>query len=454
MGEKMRLLLFCGFLIICAVLGGSSRDDVLSDLPVRLGALIVIGLSIAAVDRAALDRIRLPLVLLGCLALWMTAQLVPLSPWCWRHLPGREPFVVIAAAAGQSAAWRPISLTPDLTLNALLGLLPPLAALLGSATFSQREQWIVLLITVVGSITSALVGLAQLADVAPYFYSPTNIGDPVGFFANRNHQALLEAITMPLVFLLCARIRRRPGLPAIIPALCYLMIIFLLAELVVAGSRAGLVLGLVGLGATVASTKGRLLEGTAKSSGRLLRSLPMIGSMLCLAALILLAQFTGRGQTISRLLFSDESIDERYTLAPSVWRMTLRMFPVGGGFGSFDSVYRTFQPSSLLSPTYFNHAHNDLLEWAYEGGLPAIILCLILINWIARRAAIALRAPTFSGRELAMLGSIVLVLECIASSVDYPLRTPTLSVMFGLALNWLSIAGKGAGRQRSTDIAP
>ena len=52
---------------------------------------------------------------------------------------------------------------------------------------------------------------------------------------------------------------------------------------------------------------------------------------------------------------------------------------VGAGPGT-----STTDPATI-ERTYVNHAHNDYLELALEGGIPAIVLMLLFLAWWARR---------------------------------------------------------------------
>lgn len=51
---------------------------------------------------------------------------------------------------------------------------------------------------------------------------------------------------------------------------------------------------------------------------------------------------------------------------------------MGSGPGTFPEVYRQFQPLELGHYS-INHAHNDYLEWLFEGGLVAAVILLVLL---------------------------------------------------------------------------
>ena len=72
------------------------------------------------VSRSAFCWPRPPLVLL---------QLIPLPPATWETLPGRQTVVKGYTAVGMAAPWLPVSLTPNATWDAGLGLVIPPAAM-------------------------------------------------------------------------------------------------------------------------------------------------------------------------------------------------------------------------------------------------------------------------------------------------------------------------------------
>lgn len=91
-------------------------------------------------------------------------HLAPLPPTIWQALPGRDLIVAIDEAAGLSGVWRPLTMDPTMTRNALWSLAAPLAGLVLAAqlTFEQHKS-ILLCILGIGSL-SALLGLVQIVE--------------------------------------------------------------------------------------------------------------------------------------------------------------------------------------------------------------------------------------------------------------------------------------------------
>src|SRR3546814_13881261 len=92
----------------------------------------------------------------------MALQLVPLPPDIWHGLPGRSTIVAIDRLVGQAELWRPLSLTPSQTLNALLAMTVPLAALFLAAQMTTDEYPPLITAVVVIACASAVLGLLQI----------------------------------------------------------------------------------------------------------------------------------------------------------------------------------------------------------------------------------------------------------------------------------------------------
>jgi O-antigen ligase len=108
--------------------------------------------------------------------------------------------------------------------------------------------------------------------------------------------------------------------------------------------------------------------------------------------------------------------------------------PFGSGLGTFQPVYQQFEPTSLLSTIYLNQAHNEPMQLAIEGGLPAIFLLLSFLGWWLQAVVQTTGQKTSVSRRALgtamVVGSLILLLS---SLVDYPLRTPLLSSFFAIA---------------------
>jgi O-antigen ligase len=117
--------------------------------------------------------------------------------------------------------------------------------------------------------------------------------------------------------------------------------------------------------------------------------------------------------------------------------MTRTFFPWGSGVGTFDPVFRHFEPFALLKLTYFNQAHNDIVQTVLEGGIFGVALLATFVLWWAVATLRAWRAAPSPQALAARAGSAVVLLCLLASIVDYPLRTALMLSMFSIAAVWL-----------------
>lgn len=430
-----------GFLgVALAVTGGASRFDETQQVLARLGALAAILATLWPVDFETLRRHGRLLGGLLLLYALIAAQLVPLPPQMWASLPGHGPYAQIAAGTN-AWVWRPFSLTPDRTLNALLALLPMSAALLASLYLDARgRQWVGWGIVAIAG-ASALLGLVQLSGggTSLHPYRESSLDSPVGLFANRNHQAVLLACALPYIGALSG-IRLRDGANRVLLVGMPALVGLILLALVSTGSRMGLALAVLGL-----VTGFWCFWSSGYRVPRARRRAPVraaiAGVVLILLAAVSLAAI--HGGVIERLTATDRVSETRAAIFAPLVETARAFFPLGAGYGSFENVYRQFEPNSLLSTIYMNQAHNEPLQLAIEGGVPALILLLLFLAWWAQAAwRIAVPAEPGRRRAIARAAFSATVMLMLSSLVDYPLRTPLLSALFAVACIEMLKAGR------------
>jgi hypothetical protein len=106
----------------------------------------------------------------------------------------------------------------------------------------------------------------------------------------------------------------------------------------------------------------------------------------------------------------------------------------GYGLGTFPEVYQRY--AIKVFPFYANHAHNDWIEFADEGGIPFLLMILVPF---AAAIPIALRHPWGLGVVSVMLHACV----------DFPFARPAVSGWMFLLLGLLYMARtrERAGRE-------
>ncbi len=439
--QSILAAVFVACFVITACGGGSSRPDVAALMVVRIAAVSLFAATMLLVPAVRLARVRNTLIFSGFAATLMALQLVPLPPSVWTALPGRDRYT-FDAIAGLGAVWRPLSLTPDLTINSLLSILPPLAATLWARVAGSQGRRIALYAIVAAAGVSAVLGLAQLATGAnsPLRYYPiTNADSAVGLFANRNHQGMFLAISIPLLALwagMAGRINRETGPAKSLTALGVAG--FVLAMAALTDSRASLLLAAVtGVFALVLYRQLKQQwpapKGGATNSAAL-KWIPL-GAVVTMA--MLLAALS-RTVAFERITTTDPLNEQRAMWIKPLTEMVWKFAPAGAGFGSFDSVFRGFEPFELLQLTYLNAAHNDLLQLVIEGGIGAAALLIVFLLWWGRCTyRLWVSPPDDDSVMFGRAGSVMTGSILIASLFDYPLRTPIHAVVFAIATAWM-----------------
>ncbi len=421
-------------------MGGGSRADIQSLIVLRPLAFMLAAYALLVIQPGELRAVSRPLILLGLLAALALVQLFPMPPAVWTALPGRELFVAIAKDAGVPVGYRPMTLSPARTLNMLLSLCVPLAAILVFAIQNDAGRRRIAPVVLSAGLVSALVAVAQLAGVGGgslYLYRVTNPDFPVGLFANRNHQALLMAITLVLLGELARRgSLARQQRPLVTAGLAVAALV-VIALTLVSGSRAGLLLMVIALASAavlVVRAAPRRNERDKRGKGRVWLLAAVGGGVLTIVAAMIVFS---RAESIERLYANDALDDYRIQRLPILLDMMRDHWAAGIGFGTFEGVYRHYETVDALTPFIFNQAHNDWLQFPMEGGVPALVLLAAAIAMVAGRGAKVI-AETLRGRsreDLAWLATLVLI--AVASIVDYPLRTPIVMLIATFAFTAL-----------------
>ena len=451
-GASPAIWFLCAAIVTLAlVLGGGTKQGLWSDAFVQIASLVLL---VALVFRARGQRRgphdRLTLFIVIALLLLPLAQLISLPPSIWTSLPGREMFALAYDGARLGRPWLPISLDPAATWRSWLSLLPAIAVFFAVVALDQRARRSLSLLIVAVGMVSVFLGLAQLMQgpASPLrFYPFTNTGDSVGFFANRNHYAAFLTVLIPVVAAWAIGIvhdRRANRLFSL--AVCLIVFAVLILGIGMARSRAGVALALV---AAVASFF--LVPAGERSLTRY--SLSAIGAAAAVG--IILAIHFAFFRVLGRFE-ADVLADLRFTIADVTASAIWTYFPFGSGFGTFEEIYRIFEPREALLPSYVNHAHDDWLEVLLEGGIFAAGLMVAFAAWFGIRGVKVWRTPADRGRvldrALSRAATIGILLFLLFSIVEYPLRTTALSVVFAWLAALLVVSAR-AVPERENNVA-
>lgn len=417
------LLLPLTLLVLAFAFGGGSQNQPLRDLAIELFALVVLAGALSGVvgKRFSPDA-RIPLILIAALAGLFLFQLAPLPASFWAALGGRQVGASVLGLIHAGAQARPLSVQPELTVLSALAVLPGAAMAIAVMRLGAPGRLVLAWVLVAAALLSLALGVAQIglgADAqALTFYKTQHLGLPIGVFANANHQADLLLIGFVTAGVLAPSFRLRGGW-ADRPWWIYGVMVALAVGVVATGSRTGIALLFVGLLAVVLRER---MGGHVRTF-----LLGAVGLAATLGALILYNPIFARS-------FGDFSNvdDPRFHFWPNVLYAIGHFGWLGTGAGTFDGVYRSVETLDTLSSRYLNHAHNDYLEIVLEMGVPGVVLLLAFLGFMIWLGIGVIRRGADRSRGLAYAGMVCSGLLLLHSAVDYPLRTPLLSVVFGL----------------------
>lgn len=440
---SLPLILIGALLVLLWIAGGASREDAMGQVVVRTGAWIIIACVLVTGSKPVFAEMRPLVLVLVAVVMLAIFQLMPLPPGMWQNLPGRD----ILVMPGEAPPWRPLTMTPGATRNALSSLVVPAAMLLLLTQTNEREREF--LVTVLLAVIASTVFLGLLQFSGLQINNPL-INDVAGnvssIFANRNHFALFVAVgclLAPIWALNHFKALHWRG-----PIAAGLVLLFILTILAI-GSRSGLLLAALALAIAAAATGGRLKRLFKGAPRWIVIALAAAGLSLTIG--FIWASFAAdRVEAVDRLFASAIGDDLRWRARPTIVEMIKIYFPVGSGLGGFDPVFRIHEPDTLLALQYLNQAHNEFLGVALDAGVPGILVLAAAVGWWGFSTVAAWRAPFSSQTSLARLGSGIMLLVFVASITDYPARTPMVMAIIVIAAAWLATGSRHSRSARAT----
>jgi hypothetical protein len=297
-------------------------------------------------------------------------------------------------------------------------------------------------IRTMGVVGGVVAGIALLQHIsAPHSLywvlrpvSP-NAEYPFGPFVNRNDMAAWMVMGIPLAMgYMLARLdlRRREGRLNVESAFddtgVWLSgaICLMAAALVATLSRSGLTAGVAGAAAIVFLSRGRMER----------RGRAWLLAGLSLVALVG-AAYANLGALMIRV---GETIGSGVGGRREIWATTLAMihdFPVAGvGVGSYQRAMTVYQRAHDFS---FNHAHNEYLQIAAEGGVLLSVPVAVLILTACSAIAGALRrdrTPTFWMRAGAASALIAIAVQNLwETGLRMPANAALCALSFAIAIH-------------------
>ena len=381
-------------LFISLLIGGGTASGLYTDTFIEIAAIIA---AAAVFSRTSSQRMpRSALWLLVVAVGLFVFQVIPLPATLFTGMRPQmllgDPWVV-----NQS---RFISVGVGRTIECLLYVLASAGFFLAVTRLRIEQVYGLLPFFFMGLICNGLAGTIQYSlsdDIAIKGLLPFTIN--AGLFANQNHFSALLFVSIP--FVVYYGLFRGHLLSG------SLGLIALLLLLLAAGSRAGV---LIGLAITVISIV--FLSARSRTSG--------FGIFVLFAGLSVYT--IGAWATIDA-----KEVDPAFgrgEFARTTIEGIKNNLVTGVGFGNFQKAYQIYEKQEMIFSAYVNHAHNEYLEIAFEGGVIAIgLMALYLLLLLF--AFVRIRRDAF--QKAAFLSVSFLLIH---SLVDYPLRTAALAMTF------------------------
>lgn len=441
-GSARAIYLRRGWWMVAAVLllafacGGSSRGQGLGDAVAQLAALPLLGWAVLVLVEKP-RRLRAGTLLLALLPVMVLAALqLPIPMELWEVPHAREQLRRDLALAGIAPEphW---TLAPFASERALWSVLPALAVFLGSLAVEPIQLRRLLLLVVLLAAASLVLGVLQMALPRDSLLNPYPRWAPAfnGVFENPNHQGTMLALAATIVASLHWTGRDAAGLLHSGTAAWTGLGVVLLLAIPLTGSRAAVGLGVLGVSAAFAARAWRK-RGIPWPRRRVLL---LLGGGA--AALLVAAAFAWSGISGS----------VRWQLIEATAAMALDHAPLGAGAGTFVAWFDQAAPAHLVQWEYFNHAHDEYVQWWFELGVAGIACVIAVVAvLVAQRPRLAQRPGTFGIALAGWLGCVLLMLH---SFLEYVLRTPALMVVAGLLAAAMIAGAPQTRRFRSSSLA-
>jgi len=369
--------------------------------------------------------------------------LIPLPADLVSALPGRGIYRDAQALLQTDArnVWRAASVYPLATAQAATALLLPVAVFIGVRTLDPRRLVVLAHLLIGIAVLQGLLGVVQFQTAQTgekLFHIAGSHGDSgTGTYANRNHLAGLIEMTLPLALALffytlaggsqgfgsgsgwkrrILFLGNRQGNVALAYGGIALLLIL---GVVFSRSRAGISLSILGI-----------LLSTFLFARRVGRHgvFGPAGTIAVIAVAVALA--IGLAPVLERFSVEDAVNDLRFVVFAATIGGIATLFPVGSGPGTYPEAFLAFQPIET-GHKWVNRAHNDYLEWIFDGGVVAILLIgVMLALFVYQWTRVYTREPWSQSRYLQVGAGIGLLLIALHEIVDYNLHTPANQLVF------------------------
>lgn len=437
-GDRVNFVLVTA-LVLLAPLFRSGKTPLAVGL---LCVLAIVGLAWVLLRGRPLGLNRGALWLLTALVALPLVQWLPIPGLGRDMLPGQADYFAVQSLAGVHLENASLAAIPRDTLLGGLVVLLPVGVFLMTQTLSLNQLRTVLRVVFAMVIFQAVFGLMQFGGgpQSPLYLGMefTHWGSAVGTYTSRNNYVgflyLCLMVSMALFMTIVGRnnralVNRHKGLRGKLEywatsdghlAIFYgALSLLLILGIVFSRSRAGIGLTMLGV-VLIAALLARRIGGSD--------SIGLVGRVVAIGLAVAVA--IGLGPVLDRFSAQDPVEDGRWTIFAGVIQGIRDFFPLGSGVGSLVSTYPPYRDPSRAMYT-LNNAHNSYLEWAYTGGLVAMVLiAAFLLLYFLRWRKVWKPGGWGEFRYIQVGAGVGMLLMGLHELVDYNLFVPANMVYF------------------------
>ena len=155
--------------------------------------------------------------------------------------------------------------------------------------------------------------------------------------------------------------------------------------------------------------------------------------------LLLIGSFFGVEKVKQRLVETSLQSETRDEVVRDAIPMIMDYPVFGMGGGSFYSSFPAYHPEKYSG--FYDHAHNDYIQFAVELGLPMTLLLgwmMLYSLWTSLKTMAKRKTPLYQG--IAFGSAIAVVHMLLHATVDFSLQSPAIALMFMAILSLSHIA--------------
>ncbi|MEX2648368.1 MAG: O-antigen ligase family protein [Alphaproteobacteria bacterium] len=383
-------------------------------------------------------RVWVLLVLFAALLALFAVQAVPWTPVAWHHPLWAEAAAVLGRPLRGAISLDPAATTAAAMRFATYGAIFWIALQGGRARRRARAALLVLVVAGFGYCAYGLFVDFSGANAILWFERWAYQDSVTSTFVNRNAFASYAGIVLIVTLgRLVDEAGRAGGEQPLTRAGLRALVEFLAGRgglLVVGAATAGFALlftdsrgGLVSV--VFALVVLALLVGLSRHR----RPAAAIAQAAAVATLGLVVVNLAGDVALDRLARTVLDEEQRLAVYESLARAIVANPWTGVGLGSFATTFSLVRDVDLIRAGTYLKAHNGYLEWAFEGGVPALALIVLLIG---SAAAACVAGALRRRRDAAYPGiaAAVVTLVAVHSLVDFGPQTPAVAATVALVL--------------------